>query len=41
VWAEWEASGRDFWQQMDAAVEMLDGLVAGKDAPRGKGKAGR
>lgn len=27
-WAEWEQSGREFWEQMDATVEMLDGLVA-------------
>jgi type I restriction enzyme M protein len=27
AWAEFETSGRDFWLQMDAVVEMLDGLV--------------
>jgi type I restriction enzyme M protein len=28
MWAEFEASGRDFWQQMDAVVGMLDGMIA-------------
>ena len=28
VWAEFEASGKDFWQQMDEVVEMLDGMSA-------------
>jgi type I restriction enzyme M protein len=28
LWAEWEQSGREFWQEMDALVEMLDGLTA-------------
>ena len=28
VWAEFETNGRDFWQQMDAVVEMLDGMIA-------------
>ena len=27
VWADFEASGRDFWQKMDAVVEMLDGMI--------------
>jgi type I restriction enzyme M protein len=27
AWAAWEASGRAFWQQMDATVDLLDGLV--------------
>ncbi len=27
VWDDWEQSGRDFWQQMDSVVDMLDGLV--------------
>lgn len=27
LWAEWEQSGRAFWQEMDDLVEMLDGLV--------------
>jgi type I restriction enzyme M protein len=26
LWAEWEQEGRVFWQEMDALVEMLDGL---------------
>ena len=32
VWAEFEVSGRDFWQQMDAVAEMLDGMIA-EEAP--------
>ena len=28
LWAEFEASGREFWQQMDAVVDMLDGMIA-------------
>jgi type I restriction enzyme M protein len=27
LWAEWEESGRAFWQEMDDLVVMLDGLV--------------
>jgi type I restriction enzyme M protein len=27
AWAEWEQSGRVFWQEMDALVDMLDQLV--------------
>lgn len=27
LWAEWEQSGRAFWQEMDELVVMLDGLV--------------
>ncbi len=27
VWAEYQASGREFWQQMDELVEMLDEIV--------------
>lgn len=27
VWATFEASGREFWQQMDVLVDMLDGVV--------------
>ncbi len=27
AWAEWESSGRVFWTEMDAVVEMLDGLT--------------
>ena len=30
LWAEWEQNGRIFWQEMDALVEMLDGLPAGE-----------
>ena len=26
-WDAWESSGRTFWTQMDAVVDMLDGLV--------------
>jgi type I restriction enzyme M protein len=28
AWDAYEAAGRDFWQQMDAVVDMLDGLEA-------------
>ena len=28
VWSAWETSGRAFWMEMDAVVDMLDGLVA-------------
>jgi len=28
LWAEFESSGRGFWQQMDTVVDMLDGIVA-------------
>ena len=28
AWAAWEESGRAFWTEMDAVVDMLDGLVA-------------
>jgi type I restriction enzyme M protein len=31
LWAAWEQEGRVFWREMDALVEMLDGLV---DAPQ-------
>ena len=27
AWETWEASGQEFWQQMDDVVAMLDGLV--------------
>jgi len=30
AWQVWEASGQEFWQQMEAVVAMLDGLVDGK-----------
>ena len=26
VWADWEESGRDFWQEMDSTLKMLDSL---------------
>ena len=32
LWATWEHEGRDFWQQMGALVETLDGLVDGEVA---------
>ncbi len=28
TWEAWEASGRTFWEEMDAVVDLLDGLVA-------------
>jgi type I restriction enzyme M protein len=31
AWQAWEASGQEFWQQMDGVVAMLDGLV-GKES---------
>ncbi len=27
AWLAWEATGRTFWEEMDAVVDMLDGLV--------------
>jgi type I restriction enzyme M protein len=36
AWSAWEESGRAFWIEMDAVVEMLDGLVAD-----GEGEAAR
>lgn len=27
LWAEWEQDGREFWQQIDELVEMLDSLI--------------
>ncbi|MFN3335198.1 MAG: N-6 DNA methylase, partial [Caldilinea sp.] len=27
AWAQWQTDGRAFWQQMDALVETLDGLI--------------
>jgi type I restriction enzyme M protein len=30
VWSEFEVSGREFWQQMDALVDTLDGMIAEK-----------
>ena len=34
AWAQWKTDGRTFWQQMDALVETLDGLVV-EEAERG------
>ena len=34
AWAQWQTDGRAFWQQMDALVETLDGLVV-EDVERG------
>lgn len=31
MWAEWQTSGEAFWNEMDAAIEMLDGLVRKKE----------
>lgn len=33
-WVQWQSEGRAFWQQMDALVETLDGLIVkdGEDA---------
>lgn len=30
AWSAFEASGREFWEQMDDLVDMLDGVVAGE-----------
>ena len=30
LWEEWEQDGRLFWQEMDALVNMLDGLTSGE-----------
>jgi type I restriction enzyme M protein len=27
VWAQFEASGREFWQQMDELIAILDGMI--------------
>ncbi len=27
AWADWEESGRSFWQQTDVTVDLLDGLI--------------
>jgi type I restriction enzyme M protein len=35
AWDTWEASGRDFWQQMDAVVDTLDGLVGEREVALG------
>ena len=34
AWAQWQTDAREFWQQMDAQVETLDGLVV-EEAERG------
>ena len=31
AWAAWEESGRAFWTEMDAVLDMLDGLVIESD----------
>ena len=31
AWTAFEQEGREFWDEMDALVEMLDGVVAGED----------
>jgi len=31
AWAAFEASGREFWEQMDELTEMLDDIVADRD----------
>ena len=33
TWADWEQSGRMFWQEMDDLLEMLSGLLV-EDTPR-------
>lgn len=30
TWTAFETSGREFWEQMDALVEMLDGVITGE-----------
>ena len=36
AWDAWETSGREFWTQMDAVVDLLDGLVGdGAEATHG------
>lgn len=32
AWEAWEVSGREFWQQMDTVVDMLDGLMSDEAA---------
>jgi len=31
AWDTWQTSGREFWLQMDALVETLDGLLTEAD----------
>ena len=33
LWDDWEQDGRAFWQQMDALVETLDGLMEENNSP--------
>ena len=35
AWASWEESGRAFWTEMDAVVDMLDGLVGESEVADG------
>jgi hypothetical protein len=37
VWTTWEGSGRKFWLEMDAAVDMLDGLVIDEEPEAANG----
>ena len=30
AWAAFETSGREFWEQMEVLVDMLDGVIAGE-----------
>jgi len=32
TWEQWQTDGRTFWQQMDALIETLDGLVEIEDS---------
>ena len=35
AWAAWEDSGRSFWTEMDAVVDLLDGIVGDEGAANG------
>jgi type I restriction enzyme M protein len=35
TWKAFKAGGREFWQQMDDLVEMLDGVVADEESSVG------
>lgn len=35
AWAAWEESGRTFWTQMDAVVDLLDGLAGNEEGTHG------
>jgi type I restriction enzyme M protein len=35
AWAAWESSGRAFWTEMDAVVDLLDGLVGESEVADG------